>query len=58
VPNLVGLTPEAEEAQQYLCKLPERIRSISDRKTSRLLAKNQPKSIAFSWLFDRTVPVL
>eukprot|EP00951_Prasinocladus_malaysianus_P005840 scaffold41152_cov30-Prasinocladus_malaysianus.AAC.1 len=31
VPNRTGLTPEAAKEQEYLCKLPDRVRKLSER---------------------------
>jgi hypothetical protein len=45
---------EAAEAQEYLVKLPDRIRKLSERAAARRAKASHPKS-NFSWVFDRTV---
>lgn len=45
---------EAAEAQEYLIKLPDRIRKLSERAAARRAKATHPKS-NFSWVFDRPV---
>lgn len=45
---------EAAEAQDFLVKLPERIRKLSERAAARR-AKAAHPSANFSWVFDRPV---
>ncbi|GAA0157993.1 hypothetical protein LIER_15130 [Lithospermum erythrorhizon] len=52
VADLTGLSGDGRKAQDYLCKLPQRIRRLEERAQSR--AKEAP-SIPFSWIFDRKV---
>lgn len=47
---------EAAEAQEYLCKLPERIRKLSERAAARK-AKAKKNPVSFSWIFDRQLEV-
>ncbi|GMH32718.1 hypothetical protein BSKO_00552 [Bryopsis sp. KO-2023] len=54
VTNLTGLSEEAMAAQEYVCKMPPRIRKLADRASSR---KNRGKiqEAKFSWLFNESV---
>lgn len=52
VDKLTGLSGEGRKAQEYVCKLPPRIRRLEERAQGR--AKEGPK-IPFSWLFDRQI---
>ncbi|KAK9665021.1 hypothetical protein RND81_14G084800 [Saponaria officinalis] len=52
VEKLTGLSPEAQNAQEFVCGLPPRIRRLEER--ARLRAKTAP-TIPFSWIFDRQV---
>lgn len=45
---------EAAEAQEYLVKLPDRIRKLSERAAARRAKASHPVS-SFSWVFDRPV---
>ncbi|KAG0557668.1 hypothetical protein KC19_9G071200 [Ceratodon purpureus] len=56
VPNIKGLSPEAEAAQQYVCSLPPRIRRLDERAQSKV--KKGPKTGKFSWIFNREVALL
>lgn len=56
VPSRKGLKPEAEEAQQYLCKLPDRIRKLAERSAARK-AKQPKKSVPFSWIYGRELQI-
>lgn len=57
VPNVTGLKADGLEAQEYLCKLPERFRKLAERKASKN-AKGPRTEVAFSWLYDRKLAVL
>jgi len=54
VRNVTGLSVEGLEAQEKVCKLPERFRKLSERMDAR---KNKRKPIhsKFSWIFDEPV---
>jgi acyl-[acyl-carrier-protein] desaturase len=45
---------EAAEAQEYLCKLPPRIRKLAERASARK-AKVKKQPVAFSWIFNKEV---
>lgn len=47
-----GLSGEGAEAQEYLIKLPDRIRKLSERAAARK-AKAQKHTESFSWIFNR-----
>lgn len=47
-----GLSGEAAEAQEYLVKLPDRIRKLAERANAR---KRKGQVSAFSWIFNREV---
>ena len=52
-----GLSGEAAEQQEYLCKLPARIRKLSDRALAR--RKKAPTMHGkFSWVYDRPVQLI
>ncbi|RWR71913.1 stearoyl-acyl-carrier-protein desaturase [Cinnamomum micranthum f. kanehirae] len=52
VEHLTGLSPEGKTAQEFICRLAPRIRSLEERARSR--AKEGP-TIPFSWIFNREV---
>lgn len=52
--GLSGLNGEAAAAQEYLIKLPNRIRSLSERAAARKAKAKQQKA-NFSWVFGREV---
>lgn len=52
VSQLRGLSAEGQEAQDYVCGLPPRIRKLQERAQTR--AKQGPR-IPFSWVHDREV---
>jgi acyl-[acyl-carrier-protein] desaturase len=57
VEHRTNLSPEAEAAQQYLCKLPDRVRKLGERAAAK--AKKTPQEHAkFSWIFNREVALL
>ena len=45
-----GLTGEGRRAQEYVCRLPERVRRMDARRRH-----TQPQRVPFSWVFDRQV---
>jgi len=51
-----GLSGEAAEAQEYLVKLPDRIRKLTERANAR--RKAQRPRVGFSWVFNRQVELL
>ncbi|XP_047330383.1 stearoyl-[acyl-carrier-protein] 9-desaturase, chloroplastic [Impatiens glandulifera] len=52
VEKLMGLSGEAQKAQEYVCGLAPRIRKLEERAQSRA---KQTATIPFSWIFDRAV---
>lgn len=52
VGKLEGLSGEAAEAQEYLVKLPDRIRKLAERAQAR---KKKGAVANFSWIFNREV---
>ncbi|KAM7279526.1 hypothetical protein ACFE04_006660 [Oxalis oulophora] len=52
VEKLSGLSSEGRSAQEYVCKLAQRIRKLEERAAGR--SKQAPPA-AFSWIFDRKV---
>jgi len=51
-----AVTGEAAEAQEYLMKLPTRIRKLSDRAAARK-AKGPKNDVSFSWIFDQKLAI-
>ncbi|OAY51813.1 stearoyl-[acyl-carrier-protein] 9-desaturase, chloroplastic [Manihot esculenta] len=52
VDKLTGLSSEGQEAQDYVCRLPPRIRRLEERAQGRA---KEAATIPFSWIFDREV---
>lgn len=52
VEKMTGLSAEGRKAQDYVCRLPPRIRRLEERAQGR--AKEAP-TVPFSWLFGREV---
>lgn len=52
VDNIRGLSAEGQQAQEYVCRLPPRIRRLAERAQTRA---NQGPRIPFSWIYDREV---
>ncbi|XP_031260712.1 stearoyl-[acyl-carrier-protein] 9-desaturase, chloroplastic-like [Pistacia vera] len=52
VEKLVGLTSEAQMAQQFVCALPNRLRKMEERARARAV---QAAAVPFSWLSNREV---
>jgi len=53
----VLLDHQACEAADYLMKLPDRIRKLTERAQARK-AKNKVQTSNFSWVFDRPVSLI
>lgn len=51
-----GLSPEAQKAQEYVCKLAPRVRKLYER-TLAQKAKGAKFQTPFSWIFDREIVV-
>jgi acyl-[acyl-carrier-protein] desaturase len=51
-----NVSGEAAEAQEYLMKLPMRIRKLADRASARK-AKAPKKEVSFSWIFDKKLVI-
>jgi hypothetical protein len=47
---------DAAEAQEYLVKLPDRIRKLAERTAARR-TKAKPLEASFSWIFDRPLTI-
>jgi acyl-[acyl-carrier-protein] desaturase len=47
---------EAAEAQEYLARLPDRIRKLAERSAARK-GKAKPVRVQFSWVFNRQLDV-
>lgn len=52
----IKVSGEAAEAQEYLCKLPERIRKLAERASARK-AKAKKEPVAFSWIFNQELEI-
>ncbi|KAJ8755211.1 hypothetical protein K2173_019009 [Erythroxylum novogranatense] len=52
VEDLTGLSGEGRKAQDYVCRLPPRIRRLEERAQGRA---KEASTIPFSWIFDREV---
>jgi len=59
ISSVTGLNADGLEAQEYVCKLPARIRKIAEKTAVRKAkaAKANPKDLKFSWIHERTVSV-
>lgn len=51
-----GLSAEAAEAQEYVCKLPQRIRTLAERTYVRR-AKAKKSPVKFSWVYDKAIDI-
>ena len=54
--NNRAVSGDAAEAQEYLMKLPARIRKLSERVGARK-AKLPKKEVSFSWIFDNKLAI-
>ena len=52
IETLTGLSPEAAQAQDYLCRLPTRYKKLNERLKSRLTVSSP---LSFSWIQNRAV---
>lgn len=52
--GMEGLSSEAQQAQEYVCKLPPRIRRLADRTLMRK-EKGKKREVPFTWIYDRTI---
>ncbi|XP_021752330.1 stearoyl-[acyl-carrier-protein] 9-desaturase, chloroplastic-like [Chenopodium quinoa] len=52
VDQLTGLSAEGRKAQEYVCTLPHRIRSIEERVRDK---EKEVPSVPISWVFDRSI---
>lgn len=51
-----GLSPEAAQAQEFVCKLPSRIRRLAEKAEDKARkVKAAPSLQKFSWVFNREV---
>ncbi|GFR48540.1 hypothetical protein Agub_g10437 [Astrephomene gubernaculifera] len=57
VPERTGLNGEAAAAQEYVIKLPDRIRRLAE-KTAARRAKSKAQDSPFSWVFNRDVKLV
>lgn len=55
--SVVLLLSQACEAAEYLTKLPDRIRKLTERANARK-AKSKGQTSPFSWVFDRPVELV
>ena len=55
--ELTGLTPEAQKAQEDVCGLLVKFRKLTER-NDRILKSKATVNTAFSWIFNREVPVI
>ncbi|KAL6642606.1 hypothetical protein ACP70R_020787 [Stipagrostis hirtigluma subsp. patula] len=52
-----GLTAEGRRAQDYVCRLPERVRKM-EQLDARRRQRPEPSRVPFSWVFDRQVELV
>ncbi|CAI5468464.1 unnamed protein product [Closterium sp. Yama58-4] len=57
VEKMEGLSPEAARAQEFVCKLPPRIRRLAERAADKV-KKGGPQTGKFSWVFNREVKLV
>ncbi|XP_015934429.1 stearoyl-[acyl-carrier-protein] 9-desaturase 6, chloroplastic-like [Arachis duranensis] len=55
--ELQGLTPEGKHAQDFVCGLAPRIRRLQER-ADKQVCKMKSRSVKFSWIFSREVPII
>ncbi len=48
---------EAAAAQEYLMKMPDRVRRLAERAAARKTKAGKTAKAQFSWIFNRTVDV-
>ncbi|MCO5612355.1 hypothetical protein L7F22_066622 [Adiantum nelumboides] len=56
VKKLLGLSSRGQQAQDYVCGLPSRMRKLEERASSRV--SKWPKTAAFSWIFNQEVALI
>ncbi|KAL3893282.1 MAG: hypothetical protein SGPRY_014338, partial [Prymnesium sp.] len=54
IEHATGLSPEAQEAQEYLCKLPKRFTKLAERQ-QKTLSKHPREPREWSWLNGRVL---
>ncbi|KAF4346845.1 hypothetical protein CsatB_021845 [Cannabis sativa] len=54
IEKLSGLSSEGHRAQDYVCKLPQRIRKLEERAQGRT---KQASMVPFSWIFGREIKI-
>ena len=52
----INVSGEAADAQEYLCKLPDRIRKLSERAAARK-SKAPKQEVSFSWIYNQKLLV-
>ena len=52
VESIVCTSESGQAAQDYVCKLPNRLRRLSERAEKRM-KKRQKQPVKFSWVYDR-----
>lgn len=58
IEKLTGLSSEAQQAQDFVCRLPARIHRLAERSQSRSTKGEPPQRKAFSWIHNRQVDLL
>jgi len=53
-----SLTGEAAEAQDYVCRLPQRVKKLAARSSARKKKNQKVAQAEFSWIFNREVNLL
>jgi len=54
----IPLSGEAADAQQYLIRMPDRVRKLAERATLREQKAQKGQTSPFSWVFDRPVELV
>lgn len=57
VEKMEGLSSDAQRAQDFVCKLPPRIKRLGERAADKV-KKGGPQTGRFSWVFDREVKLV
>lgn len=58
IEKLTGLSSEAQQAQDFVCRLPARIHRLAERSRSRNAKGEPPQRKAFTWIHNREVDLL
>ena len=53
-----GFSPEGKRAQDFVCKLPPRIRRLAERAADKKKNSGVPTHQKFSWVFNRDVQLM